>query len=597
MIITNLVNDPAGYQRETDSQGRHWGPYINLNGEYVELQNNSSHRHGISGWRVRDQDGHTYVFPACGELEPGATFRLYTGIGTDTAAAFYWNRKAPVWNNSGDKASLVDLSGQLVSEFATRQGRATLSGHVFVAGTHGGVGGALLLVDGSSGVPGVADSSGAYSMSLDPGWHEIQATADGYTSSDVLYEHFGMNEVMQYDVELTASGAPGSTTVDIDVSCTAPSVAEWSSAMQVPAEFHNSGAPITSCAIYLCERPAGGGDPDWVVVDDIFLMSAYGSGDTWSHTFTVPAKTWDWKHGEGGFVAVDETEREFEYRVVCVGERQRLTTTRYSDVHRSSVRVADSKVDAADSYNGSGVMALYGFAAAAWGPALGFSAATLVFAPVTAVVVSLVGIALAASAFVLRSQASLTMSDPISFSSLYSKVVRPVVNRVTTRSQDATRIAGVALFNSASTVAGCSQAALECRDRLATANLYGVRSLIAKQERKLQEFKDRITASVDQLDLLKDQVLAALGADFSLTSGQFDQVKSYLATHPVPAEVVTGLTKAGLSASDIEECRQMVLHANPTTDQLNLSSGLTSMVSSARRDVGHLFTELERITF
>jgi hypothetical protein len=401
---------------------------------------------------------------------------------------------------------------------------------------------------------------------------------------------------MEYNFELSPSGSPGSTVIDVDVACTAPSSVEWSSPMRVRADFQNNGAPITSFVASLEERQVGGGDDAWVTVDDVVVLSAHGSGDTWPHTFTVPAKTWDWNPGSSGFVVVGETERRYEYRVSCTGQQQALSSTRYSDIHSASVRVADSKVDAADTYNGSGLMTLYGFAVAAWGPVLGLPAAVLVF-PVTAVVVGLVGIALAASGFVLRSQASLTMSDPISFSSLYSKVVRPVVNRVTTRSQDATRIAGVALFNSASTVAGCSQAALECRDRLATANLYGARSLIAKQERKLEEFKDRITASVDQLDLLKDQVLGALGADFALTTSQFDQVKSYLATHPVPAEVVTGLTKAGLSAADIEECRQMVLHANPTTDQLNLSSGLTSMVSSARRDVGHLFTELERLTF
>ena len=151
MIITDLVNDPAGYQRETDSQGRHWGPYINLNGEYVELQNNSNFPHEVEGWRVKDEDGHTYVFEVSDQLAPGASIRLYTGIGTDTTTAFYWNRRAPVWNNSGDKASLVDPSGEVVSELATRQGSATLHGHVYRAGTHGGVGGALLLVDGSSG--------------------------------------------------------------------------------------------------------------------------------------------------------------------------------------------------------------------------------------------------------------------------------------------------------------------------------------------------------------------------------------------------------------------------------------------------------------
>jgi hypothetical protein len=594
MIITDLVHDPAGCRRETDSQGRHWGPYVNLNDEYVELQNNSSHRHEISGWRVRDQDGHTYVFPLCDQLEPGATFRLHTGVGTDTASAFYWNRKAPVWNNDGDKASLINLSGEVVSEFASRQGRVTLYGHVYVAGTQGGVGGAFVLVAANSGVPGVTDPGGAYSMPVDTGPHAVQATADGYFPSAVFGHVFRLSVPMvEQNFELSPSGVPGGTVIDIDVSCTTPSSSEWNSPIAVSAEFHNNGAPITSVVAYLHERSFGGGDDDWVAVDDVILMSAYGGGDTWSHTFTVPPKTWNWNPGEWGFVAVDETEREFEYRVVCVSEPQSLAVTRYSDVHNTSVRVSDSKVDAADTYNGSGVMTLSGFVCAVAAVTAGFPPAALV----TAAVASVVGIALVASSFLLRSQASLTMADPISFSSLYSRIVRPVVNQVSTRSQDATRVAGVALFNSASTVAGCSQAALECRDRLATANLYGAPNLIAKQERKLQELKDRITASVDRLDLLKDQVLAAFGADFSLTMDQFDQVKGYLTTHPVPPGVVTGLTRAGLSVSDIEQCRQMVLQASPTSDQLNLPSGLTSMVSSARRDVGHLFTELERLTF
>jgi len=603
MIITDLVNDPAGYQREADAQGRHWGPYTNLNGEYVEIANNSTLSHSISGWRVRDQDGHTYVFPLCDQLAPGAHVRLHTGIGTNSAAAFYWNRKAPVWNNSGDKASLVDTSGEVVSEFATRLGSATLSGHVYVVGTQNGIAGAdiVFLDQQNAGAPAKSGSGGAYSMSVPCGEQRLQASILGYTPSRVFDHLFGLSGAEQCNFELSPGSSSGNTVVDVSVVFTPPSGAQWNSSIRIPARFQNNGVPTTSFVASLEERRAGGGDADWEKVDDVDLPLTHQSGDTWAHTFTVPAKTWDWNHESGVFfVVVDETERTYEYRVVCIGECQGLSTTRHSDVQGVSVRVGDSKVDSAQTQNVSMVMTIAAFACAvvALIPVIVTSLpAVAVFASSTWKAIAGFCAVLGSGAGAVKAGAAYTMNDPISLSGLYSKVVRPVVSQITTRSQDATRIAGVALFNSASTVAGCGQAALECRDRLATANLYGARSVIAKQERKLQEFKDRITASADQLDLLRDQALAGFGADFGLTTGQFAQVKSYLAANPVPPVLVTQLTSAGLNAAQIEEYRQAVLHANPTADELNLVGGLTSMVSSVRRDVGHLFTELERITF
>ena len=604
MIITDLVNDPAGYQRETDSQGRHWGPYLNLNGEYVEIQNNSSLGHEISGWRVRDQDGHTYVFPVCEQLAPGASVRLLTGTGTDTATSFHWNRKAPVWNNPGDKASLVDTSGEVVSEFATRQRGATLSGHVYVSGTQNGVAGAdiLYVAEVNPGASGTSDSSGAYSMQVDPGLHRLQASALGYADSAIFSHVFGLNEAMDHPFELSPSGSPGTSVIDVGVSYSTPASVEWNSPMRVRADFQNNGVVITSFVASLDERPVGGGDGDWVTVDDVVVLSAHGSGDTWPHTFTVPAKTWDWNPGSYGFIAVGETERRYEYRVTCTGERQTLSSTQYSDVRGVPVRVGDSKVDAADTYNAAMVALIVGVSIAVAGIVIAaFPAAAGVAVTATARVISALvgatGLLTIQGANATRGGASLTMSDPISLSGLYSKVVRPVVSRVTTQSQNATRVAGVALCNGVSTVAGYSQAALECRDRLATATLHGAQSLIAKQERKLQEFKDVITASVNQLDQLRDQVLAGLGADFGLSTAQFAQIRSYLAANPVPPAVVTKLTNAGLSAAEVEECRQAILHANLTANQLKLAGALDPMIASVRRDVGHLFTELERVAF
>jgi hypothetical protein len=52
-------------------------------------------------------------------LEPGATVRVFTGCGSDSAASLYWcNTGSAVWNNSGDTAFLLDPAGNVVYTLA-----------------------------------------------------------------------------------------------------------------------------------------------------------------------------------------------------------------------------------------------------------------------------------------------------------------------------------------------------------------------------------------------------------------------------------------------------------------------------------------------
>lgn len=92
---------------------------FNLNDEWVELTNPGESVLDLTGWGVKDESAsHRYRFPGGFTLEGGATVRLHTGCGTDTAVALYWcNQGSAIWNNSGDTVFVLDPSGNVtVSE-------------------------------------------------------------------------------------------------------------------------------------------------------------------------------------------------------------------------------------------------------------------------------------------------------------------------------------------------------------------------------------------------------------------------------------------------------------------------------------------------
>ena len=64
----------------------------------------------LAGWRLRDEDGNEYRFPAL-VLHPGARVTLFTYSGDDTASELYWDRQVAAWT-SGEKVSLLDPRGQ-----------------------------------------------------------------------------------------------------------------------------------------------------------------------------------------------------------------------------------------------------------------------------------------------------------------------------------------------------------------------------------------------------------------------------------------------------------------------------------------------------
>ncbi|MEU1077114.1 MULTISPECIES: lamin tail domain-containing protein [unclassified Streptomyces] len=59
------------------------------------------------GWTRTDRSRHTYTFRNL-RLAGHQSVRVHTGIGRDTARDVYQDRRAYVWNNTGDAATLRD---------------------------------------------------------------------------------------------------------------------------------------------------------------------------------------------------------------------------------------------------------------------------------------------------------------------------------------------------------------------------------------------------------------------------------------------------------------------------------------------------------
>jgi hypothetical protein len=88
----------------------------NLNGEWVEVVNQGLAAQDLRGWTITTQHNRTYAFKNF-TLQAGASVKLHTGSGNDTATDLYWNKKMPTWNNNGDMATLKDASDYVVARY------------------------------------------------------------------------------------------------------------------------------------------------------------------------------------------------------------------------------------------------------------------------------------------------------------------------------------------------------------------------------------------------------------------------------------------------------------------------------------------------
>lgn len=84
--------------------------------EYVLIKNVGAGPQDMAGWTLSDIAGNSYTFPAF-RLAGGAEVKVWVKAGADDAANLYWGRGSPVWNNTGDTATLRDAQGTTVSTY------------------------------------------------------------------------------------------------------------------------------------------------------------------------------------------------------------------------------------------------------------------------------------------------------------------------------------------------------------------------------------------------------------------------------------------------------------------------------------------------
>ena len=86
---------------------------LNLNDEYVIIENIGDDMVNTDGWTVKDSGTSIYKFRSY-IFEPASTIYLYTGSGKDGECKFYWGSSKPIWNNDHDTLYLRDKEGLLI---------------------------------------------------------------------------------------------------------------------------------------------------------------------------------------------------------------------------------------------------------------------------------------------------------------------------------------------------------------------------------------------------------------------------------------------------------------------------------------------------
>lgn len=93
-----------------NSPGADSGSNSSLDHEWVRVHNFGDRSRTLTGWRLRDAQGHVFRFPTF-RLRAGASVTIHTGRGSNTRTDLYWGKDWYVWNNDGDTAALKSKAG------------------------------------------------------------------------------------------------------------------------------------------------------------------------------------------------------------------------------------------------------------------------------------------------------------------------------------------------------------------------------------------------------------------------------------------------------------------------------------------------------
>ncbi|MEP7357595.1 MAG: lamin tail domain-containing protein [Anaerolineales bacterium] len=84
--------------------------------EYVRIENHGSGATALTNWTLCDAQNNCYHFPSF-TLSAGAHVFVRTGSGVDDSDDLYWGRSDPVWDNSGDTATLRNAGNGVVDTY------------------------------------------------------------------------------------------------------------------------------------------------------------------------------------------------------------------------------------------------------------------------------------------------------------------------------------------------------------------------------------------------------------------------------------------------------------------------------------------------
>jgi len=87
-----------------------------LDVEYVEIINQGPNPADLSDWKLIDEDGHQFNFPAL-ILNSGGAIKVLSKTGTNTVIELFWQADAPIWG-SGETARLLDASDEMITSYS-----------------------------------------------------------------------------------------------------------------------------------------------------------------------------------------------------------------------------------------------------------------------------------------------------------------------------------------------------------------------------------------------------------------------------------------------------------------------------------------------
>jgi micrococcal nuclease len=98
--------------RITDAQANPPGPDDEvLDQEWIEITNLGETSVSLDGWAIRDESTSNRLALPERDLAAGASLRIVTGCGEDSANTIYWCSDYGVWSNQGETALLLAPSG------------------------------------------------------------------------------------------------------------------------------------------------------------------------------------------------------------------------------------------------------------------------------------------------------------------------------------------------------------------------------------------------------------------------------------------------------------------------------------------------------